>query len=235
MPNNNSKLKNSSYNKVVSNNISSGGVPWDVECDEQGPKREETYTYLPSTNITDNQVVKFHDFLENLVKRKVFCSEFDINGSDTIETLYKKLNYRIAQCKKYKEDALNLTKELMNNYVIISRYERKYKDEDELVECEEIGPTPYLHYEVNKSITFPEQVCIGYIYRIVLDIRRESFFHVYFRPMIYTDTLGRSANLREDEIRDVSFEELSTVYKIITKDEYERKIKELFIKDIPTD
>lgn len=146
----------------------------------------------------------------------------------------KKLNYRIAQCKKYKENALNITENLINNYVIISKYEGDYKDCDkELLDYEE-EPIPNLNHEINKSITFPEQVCFGYIYRIVLDIRRESFFHVYFKPIIYTDMLGRSANLREDEIRSVSFEEISTAYKIITKEEYERKIKELFIKDIST-
>ena len=239
MPNNGTTKSN--YNKVVSNNISAG-VPW---SDPVGPSSvngnpdwsEDNFTYLPSTNINDFLALKLHDFLENIVKNgNIFCKdELGVNSSDTIETLYKKLNYRIAQCKKYKEDALNITEKLINNYVIISRYEGNYKDCDELLECEEIGPTPDLHDEVNKSMTFPEQFCIGYIYRIVLDIRRESFFHVYFKPIIYTDVLGRSANLREDEIRDVSFEELSTAYKIITRDEYERKIKELFVKDIPID
>jgi len=197
--------------------------------------RDDSDLILPNiSNINDGQVLLFHDFLKRLIEHKGLCKDElgEIKGSDTVETLYKRLNYRIAQCRKFKEEALKLTKELVNNYIIISEY--KGKVGTELEECEYEYENE-LDYKIYKDIDAPKQICIGYIYRIVLDIRRQSFFHIYLKPIIYTDTEGRSANLQEEEIRDVSFEEISTSYKIITKDEYERKIKELFIKDITSD
>lgn len=210
--------------------------PWDNsgEKEELGQIfRDDSDLILPNiSNINDGQVLFFHDFLERLIEHKGLCKDElgDIKGSDTIETLYKRLNYRIAQCRKFKEEALKLTKELVNNYIIISRYKDEVRTELDDIRKKDI------HFKVyNDIVDTSEQICIGYIYRIVLDIRRQSFFHIYFNPIIYTDTKGRSANLQEEEIRNVSFEEISTSYKIITKDEYERKIKELFIKDITND
>lgn len=215
--------------------------PWDNlgEKEELGQIfRDDSDLILPNiSNINDGQVLLFHDFLERLIEHKGLCKDElgEIKGSDTVETLYKRLNYRIAQCRKFKEEALKLTKELVNNYIIISDYRNKLEPHIYDICDVTYEVSEELDVEVRKNITNPEQICIGYIYRIVLDIRRQSFFHVYFKPIIYTDTEGRFANLQEEEIRNVSFEEISTSYKIITKDEYERKIKELFIKDITND
>lgn len=81
----------SSYNNKTVNNISAG-VPWNPDpCGENGPTSEENFTILPSTNINDDQVIKFHDFLGNLIKHEISCNELDVKSSDTIETLYKKI------------------------------------------------------------------------------------------------------------------------------------------------
>ncbi len=202
-------------------------------CEEKSMEEtnEDSYTLLPSCGFSDRLIEKsIHTFLEKLIRGQI--TELNYKKTDTVEDIFKKLNRRIARCRNFKEESLELSKNLVNNYVIIRKSKNKSSSADFLDDIEESNLDCELNESVRKSLKVSEDISLGYIYRVVLDIRNESSFHVYLRPSIYTDTLGRSANLMEEEIRTVSFEELSTLYKIITKDEYERKVKELFIKDI---
>jgi len=215
-------------------------LPWgpSIDCGSTGCDIEdakmESYNLLPSSGYSDDTILTVYDFLEKLVRG--FVKELDYKKTDCAEDIFKKLNIRIAKCKKYKEESLELSEKFVNNFVLISKRKEKYDEDIQGLFCEgDSLPNEQLEIEAHKSIKQPENICLGYIYRIVLDIRNESYFHVYLRPLIYTDTCGKCANLIEEEIRNVSFEDLSTSFKILTKDEYEEKIKELFIKNYKND
>ena len=232
MPSNNKASINKTKYTTISSN-GNAGVPWgslDEEIFDPTPEKRETVTYLPSTYISDYYIDTFEQFLKQIIENRV--NEINCKKTDTVEDLFKKLNRRIAKCKKFREGGEELAEKLVNNYVVVSAYNQKVEERDEVTCCEDEETVPYLDNIVYRNREFPERLNLGYIYRIVLDIRDKSYFHVYFKPVIHTDTNGQNANLLEEEIMVVSFEQLSTTFKTITKDEYERKVKELFIKDI---
>lgn len=231
MPSNKASINKTKYT-ISNNGNSNAGVPWgrlDEEIFDPTPEKRETITYLPSTCISDYYIDTFEQFLKQVIENRV--KEINCKNTDTVEDLFKKLNRRIAKCKKFREGGEELAEKLVNNYVVVSA-NLKVEERDEVTRCEDEDAVPYLDDIVYRNREFPEHLNLGYIYRIVLDIRDKSYFHVYFKPVIHTDTNGKNANLLEEEIMVVSFEQLSTTFKTITKDEYERKVKELFIKDI---
>lgn len=230
MPSNKASINKTKYTiSSNGNSITWGGCGSDEELFDPMTEKRETVTYLPSTCISDYYIDTFEQFLIYVIEDKV--KEINCKKTDTVEDLFKKLNRRIAKCKKFREGGEELAEKLVNNYVVVSDYNSKVGECDN-IDYEGEEDVPYLDDMIRKDRGNPKPLNLGYIYRIVLDIRDKSYFHVYFKPVIHTDTNGQNANLLEEEIMAVSFEQLSTTFKTITKDEYERKVKELFIKNI---
>jgi len=223
MPNKNNNKYNLTNNNNITNTNNTQCYCSDEEAEEIVPKTEGSNNILPSSGFSDRDVLIFYDFLKKLEKRGGGIDELNCQKTDNIGDILEKLNKRIIKCKKYEKDGIELSKKLVNNYVIIN--EKNCLDYDDDL-CEQ----HCLDTEVRKFKGLAKIISIGYIYRILLDINSKSFFHVYLRPLIRTDTLGTYAQLSEEIIINATFEELSTLYQIITKEEYERRIRKLFIE-----
>jgi hypothetical protein len=183
-------------------------------------------TYLPRYHKYNDEFIEIvHNFLWDLVDNNIQDSNLYCKKTDTIENLFLNLNKRISECKNIKKDALELSKNLTNNYIISSVIPH-YLGEGVGVPFSEVGGDLDKNLKESLPIQKTCPAILGYIYKIVLDIRDESCFHVYFKPIIYTYTNSVKVTIKEEEILVIHFEDLLK-YRIITKEDYEKRLTEL--------